>query len=104
MADNSNITPLRMTAARAQKRINELVDVDESVIASEPFWEQALSLDLIDKEVLDVLREGVVTADPTPMGNSQWKCMIGKATKGGRKVVVEVIIWMDNRLILVTLK
>jgi hypothetical protein len=104
MAERSNVAKLRLTAARAKQRINELALDSENLIWTDQIEERMINRGIVDVEVLRVLRTGDVEVGPVQTESGGWKCKITKRMRGGRDVGVVTVLWQDKHLILVTVE
>jgi hypothetical protein len=102
--DGKIVTPMRLTAAVAQKRIRELAQITKNVIWGAHARERMREREIFDVDVLRVLREGTVDEAPELTERNEWKCKVTLKIRGGRTAGVITIILHNGRLFVKTVE
>jgi hypothetical protein len=102
--DQKNVMAMRLTAAVAEKRIREAARVTESVIFGSHARARMAEREILDIDVLRVLRQGYVDDPPALTGSSEWQCKVTLKLRGGRTAGVVTIILHDGRLFVKTVE
>jgi hypothetical protein len=98
------VTPYRMTAGLAEKRIREAANTPGGVVFGSHARERMLEREIDDVDVLRVLRSGCMDGVPEPAEPGEWKCKVTKQIKGARNVGVVAIILRSKRLFVKTVE
>ena len=93
-----------MTASRAEAIIRGIAQDSDKIIFSNHALERMDERDLSDREVIAVLKTGVVLDVPTKTRNGDWQCKVVKRLRGVRDVGVVTIILLDGMLFLKTVE
>jgi hypothetical protein len=100
----SVVTPYRMTAGVALKRIREAANTPGGVVFGNHARERMLEREIDDVDVLRVLRSGDIVGEPEPAEPGEWKCKVTNPIKGARDVGVVAIILRSKRLFVKTVE
>jgi hypothetical protein len=98
------VTPYRMPAGTAEKRIREIAKEAGSVIVGAHARKRMLEREIDDVDVLRTLRSGHINGEPEPAEPGEWKCKMVKQVKGAREAGVVVIILRSKRLFVKTVE
>lgn len=105
MADNhTNVSPMRLTAAVAEKRIREIAQVTENVILGKHARERMQEREIFDVDVFRVLRTGYVDDPPVKTEKDEWKCKVVLKIRGGRTAGVVTILMHNGKLFVKTVE
>lgn len=102
--DQTNISPMRLTAAIAEKRIHEMAALTKNVIFGRHARERMVEREIFDVDVLRVLRTGHVDEPPELTEHNEWKCKVTLKIRGGRTAGVVTIILHNGKLFLKTVE
>jgi|SRR4051812_25711252 hypothetical protein len=103
--EKSSVTPMRLTAAIAQARIQAAAKVTANVKLSFHAREQMATREIFDVDVFRVLRTGFVDNPPEQTEfEGEWKCKITLKIRGGRTAGVVVIILPNGKLFVKTVE
>ena len=100
----AKISPMRLTAAVAEKRIREIAKTSENVILGTHARERMQEREILDVDVFRVLRNGYVDDPPELTDLGEWKCKITLKIRGGRTAGVVTIILHNGRLLVKTVE
>ena len=98
------VTPYRMPAGTAEKRIRAKASEPGGVSFGDHARERMLEREIDDVDVLRALRSGYISGDPDPAELGEWKCKMTKPIKGARTVGVVVIILKSKQLFVKTVE
>ena len=98
------VTPYRMTASIAEKRIHEAAVNSDNVVISYHALERMEQRDIFDVQLFDILRTGNVIESPTVTEFNEWKCKIVKKLRGAREAGVITVIMQSGRLFIKTVE
>ena len=105
MADNhTNVSPMRLTPAVAEKRIREAAKDSQNVILGNHARERMAERDIFDVDVFRTLRTGHVDDQPEKTEQGEWKCKATLKIRGGRTAGVVVIILISGKLFVKTVE
>ena len=89
--DQTNISPMRLTAAIAEKRIRETAALTKNVIFGTHVRQRMVEREIFDVDVLRILRSGHVDEWPELTEFNEWKCKVTLKIRGGRTAGVVTI-------------
>lgn len=98
------VAPFRLTASVAQSRIRQIASVTQNVIWGAHARARMAERDLLDIDILRVLRGGYVEEAPEKTPSGEWKCKVTLKIRGGRTAGVVVILLRNDRLFLKTVE
>jgi hypothetical protein len=98
------VTNFRLTPGMAEQRVRATAKDSDNVIFSEHALERMEERGFDDIQVLEILRTGMVTEQPTLTEFKEWKCKIEKKLRGGREAGAVVIILQNAKLFIKTVE
>lgn len=102
--DPYKITPFRLTASIAEKRIRSVALISGNVIFTNHALDRMEQRDIFDVQVYEILRTGFVTESPTVTEFNEWKCKIVKKLRGAREAGVVTVIMRTGELCVLTVE
>ena len=100
----ANFVEMRLTAAVAEKRIQQFALVTENVILGAHALERMAEREIFDVDVFRVLRSGYVDEIPEQTAQNEWKCKVTLKIRGGRTAGVITIILQSSKLFVKTVE
>lgn len=100
----SNFTEFRLTAAVAEKRIQQIALTTENVILGVHALARMTEREIFDVDVFRVLRTGYVDEPPEQTAANEWKCKVTLKLRGGRTAGVVTIIMQNSKLFVKTVE
>ena len=94
------ISEYRLTAAIAEKRIRSLALTSDKVAWSHHALERMVEREILDVDVLRVLRTGTIAGEPELTPHGEWKCKMVRPIRGSREVGVITILLKTSRLLI----
>lgn len=98
------VTPLRLTAAAAEKRIRKIAEITENVILGTHARERMKEREILDVDVFRTLRQGYVDETPELTEHNEWKAKITLKIRGGRTAGVVTVILHGGKLFVKTVE
>ena len=100
----SKVTPLPLSAARAEKLVHNRAKKSDNVIIGTHARKRMVERDIYIDDVFRVLRAGSVDDDPTLTAHGEWQCKVVHKIRGIRSVGVITIIVQKGKLFLKTVE
>jgi hypothetical protein len=98
------VATFRLTAKLAEERIKTIAADSKNIDWSRHAIERMEERDIIDAEVLRILRRGSIKGEPERARLAEWKCKMVLRMTGGRDAGVVTIIMKNDRLFVVTVE
>jgi hypothetical protein len=95
---------MRLTPGVAEKRIREIAKVTDNVVFGDHARARMAEREILDVDVLKVLRTGFVDEQPELTEFNEWKCKITLKIRGGRTAGVVTIILHSGKLFVKTVE
>lgn len=99
-----NVTPFRLTANMAEKRIRDAAVDTQRIKWSKHALDRMAERGFSDIDVLRMLREGGCFEPPEQTPRGEWKAKMVKKLRGARDAGTVVIILIDNCLLVKTVE
>jgi uncharacterized protein DUF4258 len=99
-----NVTAYRLTRAVAEARIRSLAADSDNVIFGTHCLERMDQRGIVDTQVLEILRTGMVAENPSQTKTREWKCKVTKKLRGAREAGAITIILHNGRLFVMTVE
>ncbi len=104
MSDQNVVVKIRLTAAKAQERIQAAAQDSANVVITFHAQQRLEQRGLTSRDLMTILTGGHVDDPPEQIDAHDWKCKISRTMAGGRTAGAITVILSSGRLVVVTVE